>query len=88
MRNTLLSCDLWSAVIWTIGDGEDYETHAFKAAQGVRDWVANVNDRIPFTSSRSIDSLDEPARGPKMANEMHERVVSEVADMMERGILP
>lgn len=96
-RNTLLELGDVRVVVSTVGayvprsarDYEElgferhYETMAFHAEWEPPYWDADVSREIRFSSPWALHGVerDSDAR----ANDMHEAVVTEIADKMERG---
>lgn len=68
-----------------IGVDRYYETMAFRAEWCEPYWEADVLRQIYFDAPWSIDHYGIEA--DKEADEMHERVVEEIAEKMERGAL-
>jgi hypothetical protein len=92
-RNTLLECGKIKLVVSSVGrmelDGKfeeigidrHYETMAFHARKDGRFWDADVSRQFSFDSEWSVQEIDAEDK----ANDMHEAVVSELTDKLERG---
>lgn len=101
-RNTLLECGDYRIVVSTVGGykyrdkiepigtgGRFYETMAFKAKKDGPYWEADVNEQLSFENKWAIcaDSSDAlPNDVDNLADQMHEAVVSELADAMSAGV--
>jgi hypothetical protein len=92
-RNTLLECGEKRIVVSTIGALENgervgynsyYETMAFPAKKKGIYWEANTDARyIPFARKWFISTLSETTDAE--ANDMHEAVVAEITEQLQRG---
>lgn len=100
-RNTLLECGDTRAIVSTVGlqenplrttnmsvsfeevgAGRYFETMVFHARRvGGRYWDADIDRQIFVDSPHTISEIDADDK----ANDMHEQVVKEVTDKIERG---
>lgn len=96
-RNTLLTCGEVRVVVSTVGamvvsdeEGFDtvgpdrhFETRAFMAKWDDPYFNADVLKSVPFTSPWSLFGVERDSDGK--ANDMHEAVVDEIAEMLASG---
>lgn len=68
-----------------VGCGRYYETMVFHAKKDGIYWDADVGRQIYFDSNWTIDKVTENA--DKNANDMHEKIVKELTNKLEKGQL-
>jgi hypothetical protein len=94
-RNTLLECGDKRIVVSTVGamdNGEPlgynryYETAAFWAKKNGIYWDANTAKQVHFKSRWAIATLSETTDAE--ANEMHEGVVAELTERLQKENTP
>ena len=73
-----------------IGFNRYYETMAFKAKKSGPYWDADVSKEIEFTSEWQINASNPeelPEDVDNLANDMHEQVVKEITELLEKGAI-
>jgi hypothetical protein len=94
-RNTLLECGDKRIVVSTVGamdNGEPigyasfYETMAFRAKKNGIYWDANTSKKVHFKSKWQIVTLSGTSDAE--ANEMHEAVVAELTERLQKENTP
>jgi hypothetical protein len=94
-RNTLLECGEKRIVVSTVGawdNGEPigynsyYETKAFHAHNDGIYWDANTSKEVHFKSKWHVTTLSETSDAE--ANAMHEAVVSELSERLQKRNTP
>jgi hypothetical protein len=94
-RNTLLECGEKRIVVSTVGAWENgepigynryYETMAFQAHKDGIYWDADLRKQVHFKSKWQVATLSETTDAE--ANEMHEAVVAELTERLQKGNNP